>query len=108
MHNNNELSDIEKLYHLKCCLVGKATDVIASPEISSENYVVAWELLRERYDNRKVIREGHAKSLLNLPVVSKEYSVRSLLDEVQKHAGALKSLNETVETWNTLLIVIIN
>ena len=107
VHNNNELSDIEKLYHLKGCLEGKAADVLASLEISSENYAVAWELLKERYDNRKVIREGHAKSLLNLPVVSKEYSVRSLLDEVLKHVRALKSLNETVETWNTLLIVII-
>lgn len=91
---------------MKGCLEGKAADVLASLEISSKNYVVAWKLLKNRYDNRKVIREDHAKSLINLPSLSKEYTVRALLDDVQKHVRALKSLNKMVENWNTLLIVI--
>ena len=78
--DNKNITDIEKLYYLKGCLKGDAEAVIASIALSSDNYSVAWTLLKERYDNRKVIRESHAKSILNLPCVSKDFPVRSLLD----------------------------
>ena len=55
------------MYHLKGCLKGEAADIIESLEISSDNYIVAWDLLQKRYDNRKVIREDHASALLKLP-----------------------------------------
>ncbi|XP_033225071.1 uncharacterized protein LOC117178004 [Belonocnema kinseyi] len=89
------------------CLKGDAAEVLASIELSAENYCVAWELLKERYDNRKIIREGHVKSLLHLPCISIEFPVRSLLDQVQKHIRALKALKESVDSWDTLLVIII-
>ncbi|XP_076765155.1 uncharacterized protein LOC143432262 [Xylocopa sonorina] len=105
--DDNNIPDIEKLYHLKGCLKDEAAEVIASIEMSSENYRVAWGLLKERYDNRKVIRQTHVKALLNLKHLSKENSVRSLIDQVQKHVRALEALNEPVDHWDTLLIEII-
>ena len=39
--------------------------------------------------------------------MSKEFSVRTLLDRVQKHIRALRALGESVDTWDTLLIIII-
>ncbi|XP_076763724.1 uncharacterized protein LOC143431095 [Xylocopa sonorina] len=85
--DDNNIPDIEKLYHLKGCLKDEAAEVIASIEMSSENYRVAWGLLKKRYDNRKVIRQTHVK--------------------VQKHVRALEALNEPVDHWDTLLIEII-
>ena len=60
--DDSNTSNIEKFYHLKGCLRGEAAEVIASLELSAENYKVAWDLLRDRYDNRKVIRQSHVKS----------------------------------------------
>lgn len=100
-------SEIEKFYHLKGCLRDEAADVIAALELSAENYKVAWELLKDRYDNRKINRRKHVNSLLNLQNVSKEYSIRSLLDQIQKHIRALRALKEPVDTWDTLLIGIV-
>ena len=90
--DNKHITDIEKLYHLKGCLKGDAEAVIASIGLSSDNYSVAWTLLKERYDNRKFIRESHVKSILNLPCVSKDFPVCSLLNQVHNHTRALIAL----------------
>ena len=47
------------------------------------------------------------KVLLNLPYVSKDFPVRSLLHQVQKHFRALQALKEPVQHWDTLLVEII-
>ncbi|XP_076549204.1 uncharacterized protein LOC143306713 [Osmia lignaria lignaria] len=106
--DDQNIPEIEKLYHLKGCLRDEAAEVLASIELSAENYRVAWSLLKERYDNRKIIRQTHVKALLNLKHVSKEFPVRSLLDQVQKHVRALDALKEPVDHWNTLLVEIIS
>ncbi|CAK9799187.1 hypothetical protein ANTPLA_LOCUS1923 [Anthophora plagiata] len=106
--DDKEIPDIEKLYHLKGCLKDEAAEILASIELSSENYKVAWGLLKEQYDNRKIIRQTHAKALLNLKQISKDFPVRSLLDQVQKHVRALEALKEPVNHWDTLLIEIIS
>ena len=98
------LPAIEKLYHLKGCLKDETAEIIASLELSSENYIVAWELLKERYDNRKIIRQTHVKALLNLPYMSKDFPVRSFVDQIQKHVRAFKALKEPVEQWDTPLV----
>ena len=76
-------------------------------ELSAENYIVAWELLKERYDNRKIIRQTHVKALLNLPNLSKVFPIRLFVDQVQKHVRALQALKEPVDKWDTLLVEMI-
>ncbi|XP_033221091.1 uncharacterized protein LOC117175494 [Belonocnema kinseyi] len=105
--DNKDIPEIEKLYHLKGCLKNEAAEVLASIELSSDNYKVAWDLLKERYDNRKIIRQTHVKALLNLPFISKDFPVRSLVDQIQKHIRALDALKEPVNQWGTLLVEII-
>ncbi|XP_033222716.1 uncharacterized protein LOC117176571 [Belonocnema kinseyi] len=84
-----------------------AAEVIASLETTGSNYQVAWDLLKARYDNRKYIVESHVKSLFDIPSISKEFTVHTLLDNVQKRIRALRALEQPVEQWDTLLIFII-
>lgn len=61
VHDDNELTNVEKLYHLKDCLNGEAADILTSLYISSENYIVARKLFKTWYDNRKVIKRSMQK-----------------------------------------------
>lgn len=106
-HDNPSISDIQKFHYLKACLKDEAAEVIASLEITHDNYQIAWELLNARYDNRKYITESHAQALLDLPCISKEFSVRNLLNNVQKRVRALQALNQPVEYWDVFLVLII-
>ena len=103
VHNNAQVPDIYKFHYLQSCVKNEAAEVIASLETSSANYSVAWKLLSDRYDNRKFIVEIHVKALFEVPSISREFSVRSLLDNVQKHLRALRALEYPVDQWDILI-----
>ena len=89
-HDNAEIPTIHKFYYLKSCLKDEVAEIIASLKTTNENYTVAWKLLKNRYNNRRFIVKSHARSLFKIPRVSREFSVRNLVDNVQKHVRALK------------------
>ncbi|XP_051171033.1 uncharacterized protein LOC127287923 [Leptopilina boulardi] len=109
VHDNPNLSKIQKLFYLKSCLKEEAVTTINALEISEDNYKIAWNLLTERYNNKRVIAQKHVKTLMEIPNISKESTseLRKLLDTVRSHLRSLKSLGEPVEHWDTLLIYVI-
>ncbi|XP_057333711.1 uncharacterized protein LOC130672924 [Microplitis mediator] len=107
VHEDNSIPPIRKLFYLKGCLAGEAAGVISSIELSAQNYLTAWNLLKERYDDRKFIRDSYVKSLIDIPCISREFSTRLFLDQIQKNVRSLQALGEPVEHWNALLIVLL-
>lgn len=55
IHSNASVSRVQKFQYLKASVTGDASSVIGSLELSHANYDVAWTLLKERYDNKRVI-----------------------------------------------------
>ena len=106
-HDNEDIPTINKFMYLKACVQGDARKVIDSLETTAANYAIAWDLLRKRYDNRRVIVESHINALFEIPTVSKEFPVRMLLDNIQKRNRALKALVQPVHQWDSLLIFIV-
>ncbi|XP_071646703.1 uncharacterized protein [Temnothorax longispinosus] len=105
VHDNENLSPVQKLQYLKSSLIDEAAQVIQSLEISSQNYEVAWALVVERYDNRRIIIQSHIRALFDLSVISKESStqLRSLVDAALRHTRALHALGQPTESWDALL-----
>ncbi|XP_028176820.1 uncharacterized protein LOC114364741 [Ostrinia furnacalis] len=83
--------------------------VIKSLEFSSENYIIAWDLLENRYNNNRLLVQNHVKALFNIASLNKESSVqiRKLIDNILKNMRALKTLGEPTESWDTLIIYLI-
>ncbi|XP_033225903.1 uncharacterized protein LOC117178585 [Belonocnema kinseyi] len=107
IHNDLDLPIIQKFHYLKGSVTGDAANIIASLETTSENYTVAWELLKGRYHNKKIIIDTHVKAIYDLKSISKEFSIRQLHDTVQKHLRALRALSIDVDQWNFILIHLI-
>ncbi|KAM3967335.1 uncharacterized protein ACR2FA_011675 [Aphomia sociella] len=109
VHNSNEISDIQKFHYLKSSLKGSAELVIDSLAFSSSNYMVAWELLLNRYNNSSLLVHNHVKALFTIQKLSKEspHSLRRLIDIILRNLRALKILGEPTEYWDTLIIFII-
>jgi hypothetical protein len=53
--NIEGLTDLLKLYYLRATQKQEAARIIHSLQLSSQNYRVAWNLLEERYDNKRMI-----------------------------------------------------
>lgn len=103
---NENLSDIKKLYYLRLALKGVAAEIIASIEVSAENYQVAWKLLEGRFENKRVLVHHHLQALIKFPAIQKEShsSLRQLLVTTEKHVRALKKLGQPTDQWSTILV----
>lgn len=110
IHNNSRLSNTQKQFYLKSCLKGEAAKVIQSVSISDSNYAIAWDLIVERYSNKKAIISTHIKNIFELPNIGKDVHLplRSFLDSFLSNYRALEKLGENVSQWNTILIYMLN
>ncbi|KAK9711205.1 Protein of unknown function (DUF1759) [Popillia japonica] len=89
---------------------GTAAQVIHSIEFSAENYIIAWELLCQRYNNTTLLVNNHVQGLFSLPNLTKESSadLRILIDNIAKHLRSLEVLGQPITHWDTLIIYIIS
>ncbi|KAK9703795.1 Protein of unknown function (DUF1759) [Popillia japonica] len=67
--------EIQKFHYLRASLGGTAAQVIHSIEFSAENYIIAWELLCQRYNNTTLLVNNHVQGLFSLPNLTKESSL---------------------------------
>lgn len=109
IHNSKEIDNVQKFHYLRSSLTGNALMVIKSLEFSSDNYLIAWELLENRYNNSRLLVQNHVKALFNTTSINKESSVqiRKLIDNILKNIRALNTLGEPTESWDTLIIYLI-
>nr|CAI5850228.1 unnamed protein product [Callosobruchus analis] len=108
-HNNMSLTDIQKFHYLRSCLGEEAIKIIQSLEFAANNYSNAWALLCERFDNSRLLVNNHLKALFELNSISKESSLalRSLIDSVNKHLRALKTLKLPTDEWDAIIIYMV-
>lgn len=76
VHNKN-IPAIQKFQLLQGLLKDKALKVIAALEASEANYEIAWELLRKRYENTRLIINTHMKGLTRTDSYNKVESRKS-------------------------------
>ncbi|CAK1582509.1 unnamed protein product [Parnassius mnemosyne] len=108
IHNNENIDDISKFHYLKSYLEGNVSSVINSVTVSSKNYATAWQLLCERYDNKRLLINEHIKGLFSIEPLHKETEagIRNLIDTLSKNLSALNSLGEPTDKWDTIIIYI--
>ncbi|XP_011859356.1 PREDICTED: uncharacterized protein LOC105556853 [Vollenhovia emeryi] len=109
VHDNCDLTPVQKLQYLRSSLKEEAAQVIQALETSSQNYSIAWGLLTERYDNRRIIIQSHVRALFDLPAIAKESPIqlRTLVDSALKHTRALNALGQPTDSWDSLLLHLI-
>jgi hypothetical protein len=109
IHENKGLNDIRRFHYLKGVLKGEALKCIESLKISGANYAIAWDTLKKRYKNTRLIVQEHVQAILNAPPLNKTiYSgLRQLLDTVISNLEALKVLNINTNSWDPLIVPII-
>lgn len=66
-------------------------------------------MLKERYDDKRLIVQRHVKALFELQPVSKENytGLHYLVDGVLKHMKALKAIGRPTESWDDLIIYLV-
>lgn len=109
VHNNTALPDVTKFYYLESALKGEPKDLIGSLAPTEGNYNIAWDLLQQRYENKKIIINSHIKEIMDIPTLSKEshVSLRNFSNVFFKSYRSLESLGVNVKEWSVILIYIL-
>lgn len=109
VHNNANLSPIQKLQELKEAVTGEADRVLGTWQLADANYVSAWARLNEVYDNEQQIVSAHIHTLMTMkPMQELSYNgLRILIDTPMQEMRSLEALNVAVAEWDPLIVYLI-
>ncbi|KOB67489.1 putative bel15-i ag [Operophtera brumata] len=112
IHSNSFLSNAQKMQFLKSkvkVIKGEAERLIQHLNISSDNYSICWEILQQRYNNKKMIFSSHMNILLNLPMMQQASinHIKRIHDTTQETMNAIKNLVTDVTSWDPLIVYIL-
>ncbi|XP_055634088.1 uncharacterized protein LOC129774380 [Toxorhynchites rutilus septentrionalis] len=104
--SNHQLTMVQKLYYLRASVTGEAARMISSLDITSNNYLVAWNLLKDRFENKHMLIKRHMGSLLSISPLKKESAsdLLDLADEFNRHVQLLDKLEDIEDHWNSFLV----
>lgn len=96
---NKDLSNFSRMHFLKSCLKDCALECVNSISVTSENFTVAWNALKSRYENKRRLLNVHLSALLNLNPIPRESEsdLESLRDKVNSAVASLYNLDRTPE-----------
>ena len=110
VHQNTDLSDIERFTYLKGYLHGDAKRCIQGLSLTEANYKEAVELLKKRFGNKRLIISRHMEALLELDKVTSSAMIkelRGLYDKIMVNIRALKAYKITPEQFGPVLAPVI-
>ncbi|XP_072403059.1 uncharacterized protein [Diabrotica undecimpunctata] len=76
----------------------------------NDSYNEALQILNNRYNNETMIIISHIYQVLDIPAMQKgtASSLREFISKVKQQIGALKNLNQPVDSWDMLLVCILS
>ena len=109
MHENNDISKIDKFNYLNSLLEGTAALTIQGLTLTAANYDSAIELLKKRFGNTQQIISTHMEELLRLPVCTGERAqpLRRLYDKLMVYIQGLRSLGIETTQYGSVLVPVL-
>ena len=106
VHTQPDLSPSQKLQYLKSRLQDDAAQLIESMEITDANYAIALEVLRNQYDNERLILRAHVHEIISQrPVVKENYvELRKLTELFHEHRLALQNHGQPVQQQDLFFV----
>ncbi|XP_054259448.1 uncharacterized protein LOC128984179 [Macrosteles quadrilineatus] len=110
IHLNESISNVTKFQYLLSVLKNEPLNLVKAFSITSANYSIAYQLLRDRYHNTRRLTTLHLNKLIDLPDISSTSNkcLRTFLNLFYEHTEALKALDcDITSNSNPLLSTIL-
>ncbi|XP_036335364.1 uncharacterized protein LOC118745796 [Rhagoletis pomonella] len=94
VHNSKHFTEVEKMFRLKSSLGGEAGRLVQHLPVIEYNYEAAWQILQERYENKRLQFTTQVDRLLDQPTANGKSaaSMKQLLDTTKECIYALNGL----------------
>jgi len=103
--NHTTLSNVQKFHYLIASHKNEANYLICYLQITNEKFLVLWQLVTQRYNNKRLMAMMHGKHLCQMPQVRKrdESSLRQIINHVSSRMNALQALSLNVPVQDLML-----
>lgn len=103
------MANVDKMHFLKRCVKGTARSLINRLPTTNENYKIAWGLLLDRFNNKRVIVNACLNAIMNQPQMAKSNanSLRTAIDTTNESIQCIESLDIPIENWDAILVFIV-
>ncbi|KAK2575334.1 hypothetical protein KPH14_012768 [Odynerus spinipes] len=97
---------VAKLHYLKTSVTGTAAQLISNVPMSHESFDVAWNLIKERFDDKERLILSYVEKLFsNTTQVNRTaHDLNTLVSSTKETLDALKALDVPLEHWNYVLL----
>ncbi|XP_011859191.1 PREDICTED: uncharacterized protein LOC105556710 [Vollenhovia emeryi] len=105
IHHNGQLANIAKYQYLLASLLGEALQVIKNVKFDPDHYSIAYDLLIERYQNKRRLSTNYWHSLVHAKPLKTDSAkaLRQLLDTFNANTRALQMMEFPVDSWDFVL-----
>lgn len=99
------LTAVVKFHYLLTVLTKDAKTLVDSIEVTAANYEVAWAMLQERFENKKIIARKLIDGFLDAEPMKKDNfdALAYLIDSFERNLLQLKKLDLEPDGWSHLL-----
>ena len=103
------LTNAQKLQYLKASVKNEPSQLISSLTIADGNYQTALTILKQRYDNKRVIIREHIHAIFSFAPIRTETAslMRRLIETVDKSLMSLQNLEIDVSSWDPMIVYLI-
>lgn len=100
IHNNKNISSVQKLHYLKANLSGEPLNLLSNFSTTDANYEEAWRQLVRRYNNKRYNCNAIMRTLFGTKKIQTESAnaIRSLLDTTSTSLKSLENLGISTES----------
>ncbi|XP_060871192.1 uncharacterized protein LOC132945433 [Metopolophium dirhodum] len=94
VHVNEHYTDIERFHYLLCYLLGPALTIVKAVPLTADNYSIAWNALKDRYDNKRLLVTAHIEKLFAFAPLTKESpaSLSLFVNTFRENVSAIQAL----------------
>ncbi|XP_066596263.1 uncharacterized protein [Prorops nasuta] len=94
-----DITDLQKFLYLKDSLKGEALNKINIYDTSDASYKLAWNLLIETYEKRRIIIAKHLDAILDMPAQERNGNLEltQIVDNMKQHVNMLAALDICID-----------
>ena len=107
--SNSQITDSQTLQYLKTSVKADAAKLLTSLQITDANFSTSCDILRNRYDNKRLILRAHVHAIVSQKPVTIENpkALRDLMEKVEEHRLALRNLGQPVDDQDIFFVYLI-
>lgn len=109
IHSDPEMDNIDKFNYLLSCLSESVKEEIGGIQLSSDNYPIAWQTLKGRYDDEKLLFQTHLDKLFACPSASSEShtELRRILNCFRVNLAQITASCPSSVYWDAIIVYMV-